>query len=193
MAFDPVTVNQTESERLAMALRHQILEGRFAPTEAFPSLRQLSRRYDVGLRVARTAVDLLVKEIPARLPEGPRFYPEDQLTDVPERFIVAEMVREQILRHTKDEVPYGVAVLVERFEENPVKNMVGIDVVIHVERDSQKGILVGKGGSMIRRIGQDARKEIERMLGIKVHLELFVRVQKNWTTSGRLMKEFGYE
>ena len=138
-------------------------------------------------------VEALMGEIPALLPEGPRYYPEDQLTDVPERFIVAEMIREQVLMRTKDEVPYGVAIVVERFQENPVKNMVGISAVINVERDSQKGILVGKGGTMIRHIGQGARKEIERMLGIKVHLELFVRVQKNWTSSGRMLKEFGYE
>ena len=138
-------------------------------------------------------VEALMNEIPQLLPEGPRYYPEDQLTDVPERFIVAEMIREQILMRTKDEVPYGVAILVERFQENPVKNMVGIDAVINVERDSQKGILIGKGGTMLRQIGQGARKEIERMLGIKVHLQLFVRVQKNWTSSGRMMKEFGYE
>ncbi|TNF50850.1 MAG: GTPase Era [Deltaproteobacteria bacterium] len=138
-------------------------------------------------------VEALMDEIPQLLPEGPRYYPEDQLTDVPERFIVAEMIREQILMRTKDEVPYGVAILVERFQENPVKNMVGIDAVINVERDSQKGILIGKGGTMLRQIGQGARKEIERMLGIKVHLQLFVRVQKNWTSSGRMMKEFGYD
>jgi GTP-binding protein Era len=138
-------------------------------------------------------VESLMNEIPQLLPEGPRYYPEDQLTDVPERFIVAEMIREQILMRTKDEVPYGVAILVERFQENPVKNMVGIDAVINVERDSQKGILIGKGGTMLRQIGQGARKEIERMLGVKVHLQLFVRVQKNWTSSGRMMKEFGYE
>ena len=138
-------------------------------------------------------VDQLMDEIPALLPEGPRYYPEDQLTDVPERFIVAEMIREQILMRTRDEVPYGVAVVIERFQDNPSKNMVGISAVINVERDSQKGILVGKGGIMIRQIGQSARKEIERMLGVKVHLELFVRVQKNWTMSGRIMKEFGYE
>lgn len=138
-------------------------------------------------------VDALMGEIPALLPEGPRYYPEDQLTDVPERFIVAEMIREQILMRTKDEVPYGVAIVVERFEENPARNMIGISAVINVERDSHKGILVGKGGTMIRQIGQSARKEMERMLGVKVHLELFVRVQKNWTSSGRMMKEFGYE
>jgi GTP-binding protein Era len=138
-------------------------------------------------------VEELMAEIPALLPEGPRYYPEDQLTDVPERFIVAEMIREQILMRTKDEVPYGVAIVVERFQENPARNMVGIGAVINVERDSHKGILVGKGGKMIRHIGQGARKEIERLLGVKVHLELFVRVQKNWTSSGRMMKEFGYE
>lgn len=138
-------------------------------------------------------VEELMAEIPALLPEGPRYYPEDQLTDVPERFIVAEMIREQIMMRTKDEVPYGVAIVVERFQENPARNMVGISAVINVERDSQKGILIGKGGTMIRHIGQAARKEIERMLGVKVHLELFVRVQKNWTSSGRMMKEFGYE
>jgi len=138
-------------------------------------------------------IETLLREIPALLPEGPRYYPEDQLTDVPERFIVAEMIREQILLRTKDEVPYGVAVLVERFQENPVRNMIGIDAVINVERDSHKGILIGRGGAMIRQIGQSARREIERLLGVKVHLELFVRVQKNWTSSGRMLKEFGYE
>lgn len=138
-------------------------------------------------------VEQLMAELPALIPEGPQYFPDDQLTDVPERFIVAEMIREQILMRTKDEVPYGVAVLVERFQENPARNMIGIDAVINVERDSQKRIVVGKGGSMIKQIGQSARKEIERMLGVKVHLELFVRVQKNWTQSGRMMKEFGYE
>lgn len=135
----------------------------------------------------------LLAEVLRHLPAGPRYFPEDQVTDVPERFIVAEMIREQILNRVRDEVPYGVAVVVERFQENPARNMVGINAVIHVERDSQKGILIGKGGSMLRQIGQAARIEIERLLGVKVHLELFIRVQKNWTVSGRMLREFGYE
>ncbi|MBW2504695.1 MAG: GTPase Era [Deltaproteobacteria bacterium] len=135
----------------------------------------------------------LLEELIKRLPEGPRLYPEDQVTDVPERFIVAEMIREQVLNRTRDEVPYGVAVVIERFQENPVRNMVGIDAVINVERDMHKRILIGKGGQMIRTIGQSARGEIERFLGIKVHLELFVRVQKNWTGSKQLLKDFGYD
>ena len=94
---------------------------------------------------------------------------------------------------TRDEVPYGVAVMIERFQENPAKNMVGISATVNVERSTQKRILVGKGGEMIRQIGQAARHEIERLLGVKVHLELFVKVQKNWTSSARMLKEFGYE
>ena len=135
----------------------------------------------------------LLDEIVKRLPDGPKLYPEDQITDVPERFIVAEMIREQVLNRTRDEVPYGVAVTIERFQDNPARNMVGIDAVINVERDMHKRILIGKGGQMIRTIGQSARGEMERFLGVKVHLELFVRVQKNWTGSKQLLKDFGYD
>ncbi|PLX76398.1 MAG: GTPase Era [Desulfuromonas sp.] len=135
----------------------------------------------------------LLDEVLGHLPEGPLYFPADQVTDVPERFIVAEMIREQILHRTRDEVPYGVAVLVESFQEEQMQNLVVIEAVIHVERDSHKGIIIGRGGQMLKQIGQAARHQIERMLGVKVHLQLFVRVQKNWTASGRLLREFGYE
>jgi GTP-binding protein Era len=138
-------------------------------------------------------IDRLLAEASSLLPEGPKFYPDELCTDVPERFIVAEMIREQILLRTREEVPYGVAVMIERFQENPAKNMVGISATVNVERSTQKRILVGKGGEMIRQIGQAARREIEHLLGIKVHLELFVKVQKNWTSSVRMLKEFGYD
>ena len=160
--------------------------------ESYSALRDFAAIVPISA-LKGDGVERLLGEVPQRLPLGPHYYPDDQLTDVPERFIVAEMVREQVLLRTRDEVPYGVAVQVERFQENPVRNMVGIDAVINVERDSHKGILLGKKGEMIRQIGQAARKEIERMLGVKVHLELFIKVQKNWTTSGRKMREFGYE
>lgn len=135
----------------------------------------------------------LVQAVRGLLPEGPRYYPEDMITDLPERFIVAEMVREQVLRQTREEVPYGVAVLVEQFAEKPEKNLVVVSAVINVERETHKKIIVGKGGARIRAIGQSARKEMEKFLGIRVFLELFVKVQKNWTDSERLLKEFGYE
>ena len=115
------------------------------------------------------------------------------VTDLPERFIVAEMVREQLLRQTRDEIPYGVAVEVESFEEKPEKDLIVIGAVIHIERDAHKRIVLGKGGSRIRSIGQSARKEIEAFLGSKIYLELFVHVQKNWTDSAGQLRRFGYD
>lgn len=138
-------------------------------------------------------VERMLGLIPNYLKEGPQFYPDDMVTDMPERFIVAEMIREQVLKQTRDEIPYRVATLVESFEEKPEKGLVVINAVVIVERDSHKGILVGKGGEKIRSIGKAARVDIERMLGTRVYLELFVKVQKNWTESDRLLREFGYE
>lgn len=134
----------------------------------------------------------LVTSIRQRLPLGPRYYSEEMVTDVSERFIVAELVREQVLRQTRNEVPYSTAVVIEQFSEQPERSLVVIHATIMVERDSHKGIIVGKGGAMIRTIGKHARHEIERLLGCRVFLELFVRVQPGWTESDRLLKDFGY-
>ncbi|MCF6179405.1 MAG: GTPase Era [Geopsychrobacter sp.] len=135
----------------------------------------------------------MLAEIEPFLSEGPRYFPDDMITDLPERFIVAEMIREKVMRRTREEIPYGVAVQVETFTEKPEKNLVVIQAMIHVERDSHKRILVGKGGRMIRDLGRDARKEIERFLGTRVFLELFVRVDQNWSQSERMLRELGYE
>ncbi len=124
------------------------------------------------------AVEDLVKEVIALLPQGPCYYPDDMVTDLPERFIVAEMIREQILKQTRDEIPYGVAVVVERFEEKPEKDLVVIEAVVNLEREAHKKIVLGRGGAKIKSIGQAARFDIERMLGTKVFLDLFVRVEK---------------
>jgi GTP-binding protein Era len=142
--------------------------------------------------LTKEGLDDLVATVKSLLPAGPRYYPDDMVTDLPERFIVAEMVREQVMRQAREEVPYGVAVTVETFTESPEKNLVVIHAVIHVERDSHKRIIVGHGGARIRAIGQSARMSIERLLGCRVFLELFVKVQKNWTDSDRLLREFGY-
>jgi len=142
--------------------------------------------------LTRDGLDDLVTTVKSLLPAGPRYYPDDMVTDLPERFIVAELVREQVLRQCHEEIPYGVAVTVEAFKESPEKNLVVINAAIHVERDSHKRIIVGKGGSRIRSIGQASRVSIERLLDCRVFLELFVKVQKNWTDSERLLKEFGY-
>jgi GTP-binding protein Era len=137
-------------------------------------------------------VDSLVEEMVALLPEGPQYYPEDIVTDAPERFIAAEMIREKVFRLTSQEIPYGVAVTVESFKERPKKNMIDIQATIHVERESQKPMLIGKGGKMLKQIGEQAREDIEHMVGCKVFLKLWVRVQKKWTRDEKAIRRFGY-
>ncbi len=140
----------------------------------------------------RQQIDELVEEMVATLPDGPKYYPDDSITDMPERFIAAEMIREKIFRLTGEEIPYAVAVTVESFKERPEKNLVDIQATIHVDRESQKGIIIGKGGRMLKRIGTHAREEIERMVASKVCLKLWVRVQRNWTRDERAIRRFGY-
>jgi GTP-binding protein Era len=134
-------------------------------------------------------VDLLGDRLVAHLPEGDRLYPEDFLTDQPERFFVAEMIREQILRQTREEIPYSTAVVVDSFKEG--EPLVRIEASILVERDSQKGILIGKGGAMLKAIGSAARREIEAFLGSKVYLGLFVKVREGWREDASLLDEMG--
>ena len=140
----------------------------------------------------RIQIDDLVTEMVAVLPEGPQYYPEDTVTDLPERFIAAEMIREKVFRLTGQEIPYGVAVVVESFKERPGKDLIDIQATIHVERDSQKPIIIGKAGKMLKRIGEQARIDIEQMVGRKVFLKLWVRVQKKWTRDERAIRRFGY-
>ncbi|MGQ9670340.1 MAG: GTPase Era [Desulfosoma sp.] len=134
----------------------------------------------------------LLAELERRLPKGPRYYPEDLVTDQPERFLVAEIVREKVFHLTEEEVPYATAVTVDAFKEGPEKNLIRIEATIHVERDSQKGILIGKGGGRLKEIGRLAREDVERVLGCRVYLGLHVRVQKNWRRDRRVLREFGY-
>ncbi len=137
-------------------------------------------------------VDVLLDEMAALLPEGPPYFPEDALTDMPERFIVAEMVREKVFRLTGEEIPYAAAVTVDAFDESDPA-LIRIDATIHVERGSQKGMVIGKGGKKLGQIGEAARADIERMLGARVFLKLFVRVQKNWSRDTKALRRFGYE
>ncbi len=139
-------------------------------------------------------VSALIREMEKALPQGPPFYPEDALTDLPERFIAAEMIREKVFRLTGEEIPYSVAVTVESFKEEPNDKggLIRIHANIHVERDSQKGIIIGKKGAKLKQIGESARMEIERMVGVQVFLKLFVRVQKNWSRDTKALRRFGY-
>ena len=137
-------------------------------------------------------IDELLSVMEQLLPEGPPLFPEDSLTDQPERFIVAEMIREKVFRLTGQEIPYSTAVTIDTFSEEKNGALVKIDAVIHVERNSQKGMIIGKKGSKLKNIGQDARKEIERMLQTHVFLQLFVRVQKNWSSDTKALRKLGY-
>lgn len=136
--------------------------------------------------------ELVIKELCRLLPTGPRLYPDDIPTDATERFIVAEIIREKIFLLTGQEVPYSTAVTVESFKENEIKQIVTIHATIHVEKDSQKGIIIGKGGKKLQQIGQSARGDIERLLDQKVLLKLWVKVQKDWTRNPRFLKELGF-
>ncbi len=134
--------------------------------------------------------DLLLKEIISRLPEGPPYFPEDQLTDRYDRFFVTEIIRGKIFETYQKEIPYSVEVEIESYREEPEINRIA--AVIYVARDSQKGIIIGHKGSVLKRVGTGARKEMEEFLGKKVFLELYVKVAHEWRDDPRMLKKFGY-
>jgi GTPase len=136
--------------------------------------------------------DILLDEILKVLPESPPYYPEDMVTDQTERFWISEIIREKVIHQCYQEIPYSTAVTIEAFKEHPEKNLVVVNGTIHVERDSQKKILIGKGGQKLKKIGEAARKEVETLLGTRVFLELWVNVEKNWTRDPRALNRLGY-
>lgn len=136
---------------------------------------------------------VLLDQILRYLPEGPQYYDEDTITDQPERQIVAELIREKALRLLDDEIPHGIAVAIESMKERNGGRLMDIQATIVCERDSHKGIVIGKQGSMLKRIGSDARREIENLLQIKVNLQLWVKVKKDWRDSDFLLKNYGYD
>lgn len=138
-------------------------------------------------------VEPLQAEIVKLLPAGEPLYPPDQETEATERFLTAELIRERVLHHTKEEVPHAVAVEVEEFDESRRPELVRIRAVIYVERTSQKGIIIGKNGSMLKLIGAEARKEIESLLGAHVFLDLWVKVWKNWRKDPRALRTLGFQ
>ena len=133
----------------------------------------------------------LLDAIKELLPEGPQLFPEDILTDATERFIAAEFIREKIILLTKQEIPYASAVTIDLFQEDKGKNLIRISATISVEKESQKAIMIGKKGAMLKNIGIQARLQMEKFFGTRVYLELFVRVKKDWTSSDKMLQEFG--
>ena len=136
-------------------------------------------------------VEHLIEIIKKYMPEGPQYYPSDQVTDHPERFIISELIREKVLQLTHEEVPHSVAVVIEKIEKRD-NGTLHVMAAIIVERNSQKGIIIGKQGSMLKEIGKRARLDIENLLGSKVFLELWVKVQKDWRDKTSILREFGY-
>lgn len=161
-----------------------------------PLIDQASKLYDYReifpiSALKNEGIDELIESLKNALPEGPQLFPEDMVTDATERFIAAEFIREQITLRTSQEIPYVSAVTVEAFKEDEARNLIHICATITVEKDSQKAIIIGKKGAMLKTIGTKARLSMENLFGAKVFLELFVRVKKDWSSSERLLKEFG--
>jgi GTPase len=155
----------------------------FSPLFDFAAVVPVSARQNIQ-------VDRLMDEVEMHLPAGPRLFPEETFTDVSEKFLVKEIIREKVFRLTGMEIPYSSAVTVDAFEVE--KKLIVIYASIHVVRDSQKGIIIGKKGAMLSRIGTQARLDMEKMLGSKVLLKLFVKVTKDWVSNHRILSEFGY-
>ncbi len=178
-----LVINKTDTikkEQVAQSIEAYSRAGNFEEIIATSALRG-NNTYDV--------IDAIFKY----LPYGPQYYDEDTVTDQPQRQIVAELIREKALHALNEEVPHGIAVAIDRMKERPDGRIVDIDATIICERDSHKGIIIGKQGTMLKKIGSNARFEIERMLEQKVNLKLWVKVKKDWRDSDFLVKNFGYD
>ncbi|MNZ40608.1 GTPase Era [compost metagenome] len=169
---------------------------RIEPEALLPIIEEYRKLYEFAEIVPISAklgnnVNTLLDQVEKYLPEGPQYYPDDQVTDHPEQFVCAELIREKILHLTREEVPHSIAVTIEdmKVEENGV---VYLSAVIFVERDSQKGIIIGKQGAMLKEIGKRARHDIENLLGSKIFLELWVKVKKDWRNQERILRDLGF-
>ncbi|MDZ5712203.1 GTPase Era [Jeotgalibacillus haloalkalitolerans] len=167
------------------------------PDELLPVIDQYRSKFNFTETVPISAlegnnVEVLLNQISEYLPEGPQYYPADQVTDHPERFIISELIREKALHLTREEIPHSIAVSIEQIKKEKGREVIDIMATIVVERDSQKGIVIGKRGAMLKEIGQRAREDIENLLGSKVYLELWVKVQKDWRNKANSLRDFGF-
>ncbi|WP_374721689.1 GTPase Era [Peribacillus tepidiphilus] len=167
------------------------------PDELIPLIEKYKERFDFQEIVPISAlqgnnVETLLTQIKEILPEGPQYYPADQVTDHPERFIISELIREKALHLTREEVPHSIAVVIDSIKKMEESETIHVMATIVVERDSQKGIVIGKQGKMLKEIGQRARQDIEHLLGSKVFLELWVKVQKDWRNKLSQLRDYGF-
>ncbi|CAM3671411.1 GTPase Era [Aeromicrobium ponti] len=167
------------------------------PDELLKLIESYKEKYEFSEIIPISAlegnnVETLLGQIKEYIPEGPQFYPADQVTDHPERFIVSELIREKALHLTREEIPHSLAVIIDKMERREEKDVVHVMATIIVERDSQKGIVIGKQGKMLKEVGKRARVDIENLLGSKVYLELWVKVQKDWRNKMSQLRDFGF-
>lgn len=167
------------------------------PDKLLPIMESYQEKYPFKEIVPISAlegnnVDRLLDQIKSFLPEGPQYYPADQVTDHPERFIITELIREKALHLTREEIPHSLAVVLDKMERREGKDIIDVMATVIVERDSQKGIIIGKQGSMLKEIGKRARADIENLLGSKVYLELWVKVQKDWRNKMSQLRDYGF-
>jgi GTP-binding protein Era len=167
------------------------------PDDLLPIIEKYQQLYPFAAVVPISAlegnnVDTLLAQIKEHLPEGPQFYPADQVTDHPERFIISELVREKVLHLTREEIPHSVAVVIDSIKKMDNSDTINVMATIVVERDSQKGIVIGKQGKMLKEVGSRARVDIENLLGSKVFLELWVKVQKDWRNKASQLRDYGF-
>ncbi|NLY78086.1 MAG: GTPase Era [Tissierellia bacterium] len=138
-------------------------------------------------------VESFIEALIELLPEGPQYFPDDMITDQPERFIISEIIREKALENLQEEVPHGIVVDIEQIKEREDKDLLDVHAVIYCEKESHKGIIIGKGGKMLKTIGSSARMDIERLMGSKINLQLWVKVEKNWRERENKVRYFGYK
>jgi GTPase len=167
------------------------------PDALLPMIQQYNDLFPFAATVPISALEgnnvaNLLQLLKDHLPEGPQFYPADQITDHPERFIVSELIREKVLHLTREEIPHSIAVVIDKMERKQEKDLIDVIATIIVERDSQKGIVIGKQGSMLKEVGKRSRVDIENLLGSKVYLELWVKVQKDWRNRSSTLRDFGF-
>lgn len=167
------------------------------PDDLLTTITSYTKEYDFAEIVPLSAlngnnVERLMETLTNYLPEGPKYYPDDQVTDHPERFIISEFIREKVLHLTREEIPHSVAVVIEKIDRDESRGLVDVAATIVVDRDSQKGIVIGKKGALLKEIGTKARHDIEMLLGSKVYLELWVKVQKDWRNKPGQLREFGF-
>ena len=167
------------------------------PDDLLPLIEQYKNKYPFKEIVPISAlqgnnVDHFMNVLAEYMPEGPQYYPEDQVTDHPERFIISELIREKVLHLTREEIPHSVAVVIEQIKKREDEKVL-VQASVVVERKSQKGIIIGKQGAMLKEIGTRARKDIEQLLGSKIYLELWVKVQENWRNKSFHLQEYGFK